>query len=364
MGPDNYQQAWRSQDAQSRVTVAAELLLREVQRSQRQFESMIFWRDVREVSVSLILIPVWFYLGYVLTLPWSWYLGVPASLWVAGFFVVDRMRHPNKPTDANTPLLACVRESLRQIEHQIWLLRNVLWWYLLPWTVAILAFFVHLGFQGVGGWWFILGLILFVLAIYTFTYFANQRAVDTQLEPRRQELLMMLASLSDESPGAQPVIQREVQVKPPSRLKRLIVILCICLVACGAFIVMSILAGERGEGGGYPRRSPFEAVRWDGDQPEVMLDEQWYRLVSLNGISATEIVTFSRETFADRWRKRFEEDLVEVLSKMGHPPEETVTLELQALDSDQTQVREAVPMTFSNRQAIKRAADARESGRR
>jgi len=58
MEPDKYQQAWKAEAAQMRVTIDAELLPQEVQRVQQQFRSTIFWRDVREVGVSLLLIPV------------------------------------------------------------------------------------------------------------------------------------------------------------------------------------------------------------------------------------------------------------------------------------------------------------------
>ena len=72
--PDEYQQAWQVQSSQARVTVDAKLLLEEVNRSQRDFRAMIRLRDVREVGVALVMLPVWFYMGYTLSLPWSWYL--------------------------------------------------------------------------------------------------------------------------------------------------------------------------------------------------------------------------------------------------------------------------------------------------
>ena len=63
MDPDKYQQAWQAHSSQTRVTVDADLLLKEVQRNQRNFRATIFWRDVREVGVGLLMLPLWFYLG-------------------------------------------------------------------------------------------------------------------------------------------------------------------------------------------------------------------------------------------------------------------------------------------------------------
>ncbi|WP_417386022.1 hypothetical protein [Gimesia sp.] len=96
-------------------------------------------------------------------------------------------------------------------------------------------------------------------------------------------------------------------------------------------------------------------MRWQASQPEVKLGNEWYQLLSLNGIAASEIVDFSKQTYDAKWQKRFEEDLVELLTRMGHPPADSVTLEVQSLDSSEKQTLKEVPMTYENR---------RESGRR
>jgi len=47
----------------------------------------------------------------------------------------------------------------------------------------------------------------------------------------------------------------------------------------------------------------------------VKIGEGVVTLVSLDGIAAEDIVAFSWRTYVDRWRKRFAEDLVEVLTR-------------------------------------------------
>src|SRR3954471_23448985 len=118
---DSYQKAWHAQSSQTRVTVAADLLLREVQRSQQNFLATISKRNLSEVVVGLLILPLWFYLGHRFSLPWSWYLGVPAITWVILFTRVDGIRHKQQPSEPSEPLLDCVKVSLRQVEHQIWL---------------------------------------------------------------------------------------------------------------------------------------------------------------------------------------------------------------------------------------------------
>jgi hypothetical protein len=209
MNPDNFQQAWQTQSSQTRLTIDAELLLKEVRRNQQYFTAMIFWRDVREVGVALLMVPLWIYLGVKLSLPWAWYLTVPALVWIAGFMLADRMRHKRQPPEPGEPLRQRVESSLAQVEHQIWLLRNVFWWYLLPIALSGLAFFGQIAWQvRSSGWLAALVVALVVLVgvvLFSAIYRLNQDAVRSELVPRREELEeleALLRSFKDETPTA------------------------------------------------------------------------------------------------------------------------------------------------------------------
>jgi hypothetical protein len=206
MDPDNFKQAWKTQSSQTRPTIDAELLLEEVRRNQRCFAAKIFWRDVREVGTSLLIVPLWLYLGVKHSSPWTWYLTVPAVLWIAGYMLVDRMRHKRQPPEPGEPLRQCVESSLAQVEHQIWLLRNVLWWGLLPLALSGLAFFGQVAWQErSGGWWTALAVseaVALVVIVLAAVYWLNQYAVRAELEPRRGELEALRMSLEDEKPDA------------------------------------------------------------------------------------------------------------------------------------------------------------------
>jgi hypothetical protein len=203
MSPDDFQQAWQASSLHERATIDADLLLKEVQRNQQQFAYTILARDIREVGVALILIPVWLYLGARLPLPWTWYLVIPGLIWIAAFMVVDRRRHNQRPPEPDGPLRGQIKHSLAQVEHQIWLLRNVFWWYILPIAIPCLAFFVHntwrirlLGWNAALSFLFC---VAFLSGVTVFVYWLNQKAVRSGLEPRRQELAALLSSLNDEA---------------------------------------------------------------------------------------------------------------------------------------------------------------------
>src|SRR5262249_3603009 len=108
--------------------------------------------------------------------------------------------------EAGEPLRQRVESSLAQVEHQIRLLRNVLWWYLLPLGLPLLAFFGQVTWQEVSGrWWAALWagmMAIVVVMVFAGVYWLNQSAVRCTLEPRRQELKALLTSLKDETPAA------------------------------------------------------------------------------------------------------------------------------------------------------------------
>jgi hypothetical protein len=181
------------------------LLLEEVRRKQRDFDATIFWRDVREVGTCLLMLPLWLYLGVRQSLPWTWYLMVPALLWVAGFMLAGRVRHSRRPPGPGEPFRSQVAGSLAKVERQIRLLRNVLWWYLLPLALPILAFFGQVSWrERSGGWPTALALsisVALVAAVFAFIFWLNRHAVRAELEPRRRELEALLMSLEGGTPG-------------------------------------------------------------------------------------------------------------------------------------------------------------------
>ena len=204
MNPDDLKQAWQTQTSQSKLSIDAEVVLKDVQRNQHQFTTALFWRDVREVGTSLLLIPVWLFLGAKLALPWTWYLTLPALVWVAGYMLVDRMRFRSQPPTPDEALRQRVENSLAQTEHQIWLLRNIFWWYLLPIALPMLAFFGHVGLQvprEIGGRACRLRMVCSRMSVLGFVYWLNLHAVRNELGPRRQELETLLSSLNDETPA-------------------------------------------------------------------------------------------------------------------------------------------------------------------
>src|SRR4051812_40996789 len=123
---EELRKVWQSQNASAQVTINADLLMKEIRRNQMHFWWTIFWRDAREVGVAYFL--TWYFIRSGLrTGAWTICLIGLASFGVGTFMVVDRLLQRRKLPAASDLLVGCVESSLHQINHQIWLLKNVFW---------------------------------------------------------------------------------------------------------------------------------------------------------------------------------------------------------------------------------------------
>lgn len=97
------------------------------------------------------------------------------------------------------------------------------------------------------------------------------------------------------------------------------------------------------------KASPFTAVKWKSNQPIVKFNAAWYHLEKLNIYTTKELLDFCKKEFGKKWKKRFSEDLIEVLKAMGAKSNKKVNLIL----SNGTQVQNAIgTYTFKNRQKV------------
>lgn len=205
MNDDVVKGAWQAQSSQTRLVFDADTVLKEVERSQKYFNAIILRRDQVEIRVAILLVPTWIVMGWKLGLPWTWYLTIPGLLWIAGFMLFDRLKHRSNRTAAADSLRQSVQSSLHEVQHQIRLLRNVLWWYVSPIAIPVFAFFGQIGWEVKEG-----GLLMaavmacffgIAMAVFVFVFAVNRDAIRNELEPRRQELQALLDSLDEGSQG-------------------------------------------------------------------------------------------------------------------------------------------------------------------
>ncbi len=201
MDPDVLHETWRSQEVQQ-VMVDAESLLNLVKRNHREFRSMIFRRDAIEVGTALVMTVVFTVFGAALN-SWSWFVMAAACLFVAVFMLVDRRKQRRRSTSNIETLATWVERDRSDVEHQIWLLRNVFWWYLLPPLIGFTCVYGHhiwQAFQAEAAsssvMTILVGLFIGTCVFLYVVYLINQRAVRKELLPRLEELQRLAEGLT------------------------------------------------------------------------------------------------------------------------------------------------------------------------
>lgn len=187
MNFETLQQRWQQQETRSQVRVDASLVLQEVRRNQHTLEIALFWRDFRETGAALLVTIIFLSRAR----DWTDYLGAVTAVGVGTCILVDRMMQRKKRPVQSDSLRCFVQRSLDQVRHQSWLLRNVLWWYMLPLTMPILSSLV-VHDHGLTSW------IVFML-VMVFVYWLNQKAVRDCFVPMEQELERVLAGIEEAS---------------------------------------------------------------------------------------------------------------------------------------------------------------------
>jgi hypothetical protein len=200
---------WQKDAAASKLTIDSDMLIREVKRNKEAFESTIFWRDFREVAVSIFMAGVFLYEAFAskdnIWVAGSLVVLAIACLFVAAFFIVDRRLQRKNEIRHTDPLLACIESSLAQVTHQIWLLKNVFWWYLLPFIAGISLYVLidsWQAFKVLPAKYVLAGCLLgmlFVTLVFGGVYWLNQYTVRKNLIPRKDELKGMLKNITNDT---------------------------------------------------------------------------------------------------------------------------------------------------------------------
>ena len=87
---DELQKNWQSQPTGHKFAIDSNILLNEVKRNKKTFEAAIFWRDVREVGIAVLLFVYFLYFGIRDNL-WPLSLLAILCLWIGVFMVADRI---------------------------------------------------------------------------------------------------------------------------------------------------------------------------------------------------------------------------------------------------------------------------------
>lgn len=180
-----------------------EVLLAKLQADRREFETLIGKRDRRELITALATALFLGLCGMIAhrrgaATTWPFAVGCGCALALALFLTGTKTLASWRRDRHEASLRGELAKAREQTSHQIWLLRNVAWWYVLPTQAARWLFGLGLVLNAGGK---APAALLLMLALWTVLlgrgainlYHLNQDAVRDQLLPRRELLDKLMA---------------------------------------------------------------------------------------------------------------------------------------------------------------------------
>lgn len=192
---DEYRDLWRSETSDTNAP-DEERLLERVREASEAFDRKIRRRDLLETLAGVIVAAAF---GYEAATVETWLARLGALIVVgSSAFVVWWLRRARKagpPRSPDLPVADRLRAERDQIEIQIGLLENVLWWYAGPLAVGAALFVLGLQAGAVAT----TATLTVIVAVCGIVWWINRRAVRRDLRPRRQELERLVHTLEEEA---------------------------------------------------------------------------------------------------------------------------------------------------------------------
>ena len=198
---DELQEAWKSQD--TRTAVEASLLLGTVRKRQRRYSRFIWLRNMRE-GWGPILAAVLFVCFAESDVAsrwqlWPFYLAMAILFGIGVFRVIDTRRQNRKAVRYEDSALSFAERSVLEINHRIWLLENIFWWWILPVAIGGMLVMVQIimlvGWQNPIVYWKVSQGAGIACAILCLLYWGNQWTARKYWMPRKAELEAIADSL-------------------------------------------------------------------------------------------------------------------------------------------------------------------------
>lgn len=341
---DDFKEPW--QERQRELDHQVDHVVKAVRTRMSSFDRSIWLRDLRETLVA-VGVAIWF--GYAFVLHEQWVAKLGAAIVVLASLVIivvlNWTRLTGRFARPGQTLRDYCNDELSRIDRQIWLLRNINWWYTGPIFLGVTI--ERMGVLSPAMLLIFVSTILFPMA--WFVHWVNQFSVRTQLVPLRNELadVQELEHADSTVVDADELFADSEIVQPNWRRITLVGIAWATLFGLGGFLHQRL-----GVNDDAPKISPFTEVRFDDERVIVTYEKQEYQWIEVDEIQVESMISAAKWRFGFVWQKRIAEDMVDVLWGMGHRPKETVRLRLKDLKTGEVlEIAEAL-MTGDNRSAV------------
>lgn len=206
---------WESQKETPLYTLDPADLHKSVGLKRRTFNRSIFFRDVREIGAGLAMAVYLIIEGVMLAIKddglfmhneydtasvamWFLFTGAALFLFMPIYMFIGRKRQQHRERQFNISLHGDINKTICQIDYQIKLMKNVVWWGILPtfggcaaslYAVALLQSDTRAEVL------YIIGLVLPLGLL--FAYWCNQRIIKKSFIPRKQDFEALHEKLNE-----------------------------------------------------------------------------------------------------------------------------------------------------------------------
>lgn len=186
---------WQSSPKVEQIKFEKSRLMLDVQSSLNRLDKKIKFRDLTEISLAILVIPIFTYQVYAIPFPLSKIASVLIVLWL--FYVIFRLRRSkkHKPSSFTETYIDYLHKSKKYLYIQKRLLDTVFYWYIFPCLFAVVLFIIG---ASLGGRFGILKLIVIIIGVICLgigVYFLNKRAVRREFTPRLKKIDELIKAL-------------------------------------------------------------------------------------------------------------------------------------------------------------------------
>jgi hypothetical protein len=206
---------WDAQNEESVYAIDQTGLHKQVEQTNQAFNRSIFWRDVREVGIGVVVGILMFVLSFQKILfDKSWLsdafhlqpngfdaglLFLSGCIWFyyAAYRFIGRKRQEQYERQFDVSLMGDLQKACAQVDYQIRLSKNVHWWGLLPifWGTGLQIFvlakpkLISMWLKDPAQASLFLGLMVGVMLVaFVLDYWCKRKPIQDELLPRKREL--------------------------------------------------------------------------------------------------------------------------------------------------------------------------------
>ncbi|WP_046006504.1 hypothetical protein [Pseudoalteromonas rubra] len=192
----NFEQQIQSSSSEAKLTLQVDELKAKTKKYQRDIKV----RDFMEISISLLLIPVWLY-GLTISVNWMQSLGCVLATLTSLYIPYKLLKARRLTPCKDDSIRAYLHQERQRLAQQKQLLENIVWWYIAPVFVSVMLITLGANMDDEG----VIRLALHMQVYYLLVlfgmvgiYFWNKRAAEKRFGPLLTRVEQQLNELSNE----------------------------------------------------------------------------------------------------------------------------------------------------------------------